>query len=123
MRSRILNLLLILTSQAGYLEWGGGNSTFLFKAEAEVISILITDPASVLHPLTLIPMVGQILVLVTLFQKTSGKVFTYCGIDTIGILLVLMPMVGVPGFNYRVILSTIPFLGIAFCRIRDHGKQ
>jgi len=120
MKSKLLNLLLILTSLAGFLEWGGGHHSFLFQAEAEVISKLLTDPASVFHPLTLIPMIGQILLLVTLFQKTPGKVLTYCGIGAIGILLALMFVIGLLGFNYKVILSTIPFLAIAFYTIRYH---
>lgn len=32
MKRKILNGLAVLTSLVGYLEWGGGNSSFLFQA-------------------------------------------------------------------------------------------
>ena len=53
MKSKILNLLLIVTSLFGYLEWGGNNSILLFQAEADIISKLFTDPTSVIHPFIL----------------------------------------------------------------------
>jgi hypothetical protein len=39
---------LLLTSLIGYLDWGGNNSTFLFQAEADVLSKLFTEPGSVI---------------------------------------------------------------------------
>lgn len=71
MKSKLLNFLLIVTSLLGYLEWGGDNHIFLFKAEAEILSKLFTDPLSVLHPFTLLPLAGQIILLITLFQKKT----------------------------------------------------
>ena len=38
MKSRIINLLLVITSLLGYLQWSGNNQAFLF--EAEVVSII-----------------------------------------------------------------------------------
>ena len=38
MKSKIYNLLLILTSLVGYLEWGRKNHQFLFEAEAEIFT-------------------------------------------------------------------------------------
>jgi hypothetical protein len=55
----------------GYLQWGGGNSMFLFQAEGEVFIKLFTNPAEALHPLTILPMLGQIILLITIFQKKA----------------------------------------------------
>jgi hypothetical protein len=118
MKGKLINLLLILTSMAGFLEWGGGNRLFLFQAEAEVIAKFMHDPGSVIHPFILLPMAGQILLLITLFQKTPGKWITYCGLAGIGILLAFMFFVGLISLNYKIILSTLPFLVIAFIAIR-----
>lgn len=71
MRQRLLNFCLILTSLFGYLQWGGGNSMFLFQAEGEVFIKLFTNPAEALHPLTILPMLGQIILLITIFQKKA----------------------------------------------------
>ena len=44
MKHKILNLALILTSLIGYLEWGGGNSMYLFQGELDIVRRLFTDP-------------------------------------------------------------------------------
>ena len=120
MKSKLLNFLLILTSLFGYLEWGGDSHSFLFQAEREVLSKLFTDPASVLHPLTLLPILGQILLLITLFQKQPGKMLTYIGIAGLGILLALIFFVGALGLNFKIMLTALPFLVLAVITIRHY---
>lgn len=120
MKSKILNFLLVLSSLAGYLEWGKDNKMFLFQAEAEIVSKLTNDPLSVLHPFTVLPFVGQILLLITLFQKKPGRILTYVGIGGIGILLALMFVIGLISLNVKILASTIPFLVLAFVTIRHH---
>lgn len=122
MKSKLLNLLLIVTSLIGYLEWGNNNSTFLFQAEADVISKMLTNPASVIHPLTILPMAGQLLLLITLFQKKPNNILTVAGIVGIGILLALMFVAGIIGLNIKIIFSVVPFLTIAFITIQHHRK-
>lgn len=122
MKSKILNFLLLITSLIGYLEWGGNNHIFLLKAEAEIISKLFSDPASVLHPFTIIPMVGQAMLLITLFQKQPNKVLTYISIGGLGILLGFMFVIGLMGLNYKIIFSTIPFLVVAVLAIMHYRK-
>lgn len=87
MKGKILNSLLILTSLLGYLEWGKDMHTFLFYIEAELLSKSLIDPISVLHPLTVLPMIGQLLLLVSLFQKNPNKTLSYIGIAELGLLL------------------------------------
>jgi len=74
MKRKAYNLGLLLTSLIGYLEWGGNNNTFLFQAEGEILSKLFTDPGSVVHPFTLLPMTGQLILIVTLFLKEPTKI-------------------------------------------------
>ncbi|HRJ28278.1 MAG TPA: hypothetical protein PLV21_10670 [Cyclobacteriaceae bacterium] len=118
MKGKILNGLLILTSLFGYLEWGKDNSVFLFQAEAEVISKLFTDPASAAHPFTILPLVGQLLLFITLFQKRPVNVLTYTGMAGIGVLLVFMFVIGVISLNFRIVFSTIPFLIVSFLTVK-----
>jgi hypothetical protein len=113
MKNKVLNFLLIITSLIGYLEWGGNNGSFLFQIEGEIFPKLFTDPRSVLHPFILLPLAGQVLLMVTLFQKTPNKTLTYIGMGGLGILLLFMLVIGLMGFNYRIIASTIPFLVVA----------
>lgn len=122
MKSKILNSLLIITSLLGYLEWGGNSRSFLFQAEAEIFSKLFTNPTSVLHPFTVLPMVGQVLLVVTLFQKTPSKTLTYLSIGSLGILLAFMFVIGLMSLNYKIIISTIPFIVVSVFAIRHYRK-
>ena len=76
-KSKLLNLLLILASLIGYLERGGKKICFLLQTEKEIILKLFTQPATVLHPFTVLPPIGQPLLVCTLFQKKPSKILTY----------------------------------------------
>jgi hypothetical protein len=112
MKSKILNFLLILTSLLGYLEWSNQH-TFLFQAEWVVLSKLLTDPMAALHPLTVLPLVGQMLLIFTLFQKQPSKILTFIAIGCLGLLLGFMFIIGLISVNFKIIGSTVPFLGLA----------
>ncbi|MBK8874308.1 MAG: hypothetical protein KBH11_07760 [Bacteroidia bacterium] len=84
MKPRILNLLLLLTSLIGYLEWGGNNHSFLFEIELEIIIKLFSRPFDVIHPLIVIPLIGQILLLATIIQRSPSNVLTYSGLAGLG---------------------------------------
>lgn len=123
MRAKLLNLLLIITSLFGFLEWGKGYYAFLFQAEYEVLRKLFTDTMSAVHPFTLLPLFGQILLLVTLFQKKTGKILTYIGIACLGLLLGLMFFIGILGMKFKIIISTLPFLVTAVTVIRKSIRK
>lgn len=123
MKIKWLNIGLILTSLLGYLEWGGGNSIFLVQAEWEIVLKLFTDPMSVIHPFVLLPLIGQLLLVLTLFQNRPGKRLTYWGMAGIGILLVLMFFIGLIGINLKVVLSTLPFLLLSIYTLKVIHKK
>jgi len=110
MKGKLLNLALVLTSLIGYLEWGSANRMFLFQGESLIISKLFIDPESVIHPFVLLPLFGQMLLITTLFQRRPAKWLTIIGMTSIAILLVLLFVIGVMSLNYRILLSSIPFL-------------
>lgn len=110
MKSKILNLFLIVTSLLGYLEWGKNTYTFLFQAEFEILIKIFKDTKSVLHPFTILPLIGQLILIITLFQKTPSKILTYIGIVSLSVLLLFMFLIGLMSMNYKIIFSTIPFI-------------
>jgi len=120
MHRKLLNLSLILTSLIGYLEWGKGQSAFLFQAEAQVLSMALSDPVAVIHPFTLMPVLGQIALGLTLFQRKAGKTLTYLGIAGLGVLLALMFVIGLISLNLKILSSTVPFLTLAAVTVRQH---
>jgi hypothetical protein len=119
MHAKILNTLLVLSSLIGYLEWSGNNHLFIVEAEREIILKLFTDTNSVIHPLIIIPIGGQILLVLTLFQKKANKIMTYLSIAMLGCLLYLMLFIGIFSFNYKIIISTLPFLFISIAIVRQ----
>lgn len=122
MKQKILNFLLIVTSLLGYIEWSGDSHTFLFQAEAEMLSKIFTNPSSVIHPFTVLPLLGQLLLLVTLFQKKPSKILTLIGIIGLGSLLAFMFVIGIISFNFKILFSTVPFLIIVFLVIKNQKK-
>lgn len=123
MKLKILNAVLIITSLLGYLEWGGDNSVFLFQSEYDVIIKLFTNPTAASHPFTLLPLLGQVLLLTTLFQEKPGKVLTYVGISCLGLLLGFMFIVGLLGLNFKIVISVLPFIMTAVYTLKQHQKQ
>jgi hypothetical protein len=122
MKTKILNFLLIITSLCGYLEWSGNNHIFLFKAEADIISKLFTNPISVVHPFTILPIVGQLLLLITLFQKYPSKILTFISIGGLGLLLGFICIIGLISLKFKIIISTIPFIIVSVLTIINYRK-
>lgn len=122
MKSKILNFLLIIFSLFGYLEWSGNNHLFLFEAEIEIFSKLFTRPISVLHPFIVLPIAAQFILLFTLFQKKPSKKLTYISIFCLGILLGFMLFIGIISLNYKIALSTIPFIVVSIVTMLHHRK-
>lgn len=122
-KGKLLMALVILTSLLGYLEWNGGNHTFLFVAEAELLSKLFKDPGSVAHPLTLLPLIGQFLLIIQLFQKKPRKLIIYICIIFLGLLLGLMFAIGIMSLNIKIAASTVPFLIASFFTIKHFRSQ
>lgn len=123
MEKRFLNVLAVITSLFGYLEWGAGNSTFLFVAEWEVLRRLVSEPLSVVHPFTMLPLFGQVLLIVTLFQRRPSKWLTYIGLGCLAILLLLMFVIGLISLNFKILLSTVPFIATAIFAIIEARKK
>ena len=122
-KDKLLNVCLILTSFIGYLEWGGNNSMFLLQGEIEIFSKFVKDSNSIVHPFILLPLIGQLLLLYTLFQKRTNKMVTYIGIGGIGILLLFMFLIGLISLNYKILISTIPFLITAVLTARNYHNR
>lgn len=97
----------------GYLEWGEDQRQFLFQMEAQILKLLFTDPASVLHPLILLPLTGQVLLLISLFQMKPRKILVFTGLGLLAVLLLLVLFTGIVSRHWWTVVSTLPFLGIS----------
>ena len=110
MKSKLLNLCVLLTSLIGYLEWGRDGHMFLAQGEAEIIVKLFRDPMSVIHPFTVVPFAGQLVLLYTLFQKRPSKILTYIGVACLSVLMLFIFLIGLISLDYKIALSVVPFI-------------
>lgn len=120
---KIIAAGLLISSLFVYLEWGGGYHTFIFQGEWEMFSKAIVDPMSALHPFVLLPLAGQIMLLYTLFQKVPGKRLTLIALGCLCVLVLFIAFVGVLSRNYKVVLSTIPFITFAVAALRVNRRN
>lgn len=107
----------------GYLEWSGNNHIFLYEAEAEILSKLFINPISVFHPLTILPIIGQLFLVISLLQKEPNKIISLIGISGLGLLLGFMFIVGLFTFNFKIIASTVPFISMSIYTIMYYKKE
>src|SRR5690349_982310 len=118
MTPRLINVAILATSLICYLEWGGGNSGFLFQMEFELFRK--DDLAnSFTHVMVLAPMAGQLILLFTVLQKNPGRRLTAVGIGLLSVLVLMIFLVGILSLNYKIFLSTLPFILCAILFIRN----
>lgn len=108
MKIRIATLAVILSSFIGYLEWGGEQSGFLLEME---MNILISGAKQALvHPAFLIPFIGQLLLLLTVFQREPKRWMIYLGTGMLALLLVFIFIIGILSQNVKILASALPFI-------------
>ena len=120
--TKLLNLLLVFSSLFGFLRWGGGNTMFLFEAEALIFSKVLVNPEEVIHPLIVLPVVGQILLIITVFQKAPNRILTIIGIILLSLLLGLILVIGLIEMDWRIVGSVLPFFMLVFLSVSKNRK-
>ncbi|MCF8254515.1 MAG: hypothetical protein K9H61_02585 [Bacteroidia bacterium] len=123
MKRKMLLFSTIIFSLLGYLEWGGNHQMFLFQMEAEIFSKIFIDPISIVHPFIILPLIGQILLVISLVQTEPSKILVYSGIAGLAVLYFFILLVGILGFKYKIALLTLPFLVSSFFLIRSFYKH
>jgi len=118
MNNKIKVLFLIISSLFVYLSWGKESAAFLFQMEYEIITKLFTKPLAALHPFTVIPMLGQLILLITLIQKTPNIVLLKIGIGCLLFLIGFVFIIGLLSRRIPIIVSTLPFITLAFFTLK-----
>jgi hypothetical protein len=116
---KIKHVLLLLSSLFVYLEWGGEQSAFLFMTEAVVLKNLLTAPSENLHPMIVLPFIGQVLLLVNILKKEMSDGMAQWGLGLLSVLILFVTFIGIWTANIKIILSVIPFLVTATLLLRE----
>jgi amino acid transporter len=120
---QLLNFCLLLSSLIAYLEWGGGNSTFLFQAEYDILFGASGTKETFAHPAVLIPLAGQLALLITLFQKRPNRILTLIGLISLSLLILFIFFIGLLSLNFKMALSALPFIVVGFFVLRYNRRN
>jgi hypothetical protein len=120
---KLLHLGLLISFQFGYLTWGTSHELFIYEGEYDILQKIGTSPANLIHPLILIPLLGQILLLFTLFQTNPSRRLGLLGMSCLSLLILLLFFIGISLPNYKMIGYSLPFLFMAFLTVKSHWKQ
>jgi hypothetical protein len=107
---RILIVLLLLSFQCCYLRWAGGHAAFIFQMEYELLFSNKVSASSFLHPAILLPLSGQVLLLISLFQHPPRRWFVIAGIALTVLLVLLILLAGLLSKDMVMILCCLPFI-------------
>jgi hypothetical protein len=112
---RIFPIGFLLAFLCCYLEWGGGNSGFLFQVEYDVL-FKSHNSESFKHPLVLIPFLGQLLLLAAIIWPHKKLIIT--GTILQGTLVFMVFLVGGLTLNLKILFSSFPFFLVLVVFIR-----
>jgi hypothetical protein len=120
---RFWNILLIISFLLGYLEWGKNQHIFIYQAIIELYQKGKVNPVSVLHPFTLLPLIGILLFLYTVFQKSPSRIISIIGAICMSSIMLMILIIGVIVPNFKMLISSLPFFTIAFFVIKSHWRK
>lgn len=113
--------LILLAFLIIYLEWPGDNSGFIFQMEYDLFTRDLSWH-TMLHPMIVVPLAGQLLLIGSIFYPNRRLIIT--SILLLGFLAILILLVGILALNWKIVLSTLPFVGMsAFFIIRGWKKK
>ncbi len=122
-RKKIINVIIILSSFIGYLEWGTNRHAYIFQVLFELFTKNIADTSSFLHPLILIPLAGLVMLLITIFQKKPKRVLSLIGLASLSTIMLLLLFIGIIDLNPKIIISTLPFVIAGVASLRLNWKR
>nr|WP_294777565.1 hypothetical protein [uncultured Flavobacterium sp.] len=100
---------LFLSSFIGYLEWGK-QSEFIFEIEYDLLLKMSASPEAFLHPFILLPLIGQIILLVSFLVPKPKFWLVLLASTGIALLFLMLLLIGLLNWNPKISLFALPFL-------------
>ncbi len=116
----ILIIGLLISSLFCYLEWAD-QSTFLWEVEWMLLSGKASE-GSLAHPFILVPLLGQLLLIASLFIKKSPFRLVFIGMAFIWLLAGMILLVGFLSLHTKILLSVLPYLLFSIASIVYYRK-
>lgn len=119
---RLLNLLLLLTFQLGYMEWPPHNSMFVFQAEYAIFTKTNQLIQNVTHPIILLGLLAQLVLLFAAIVPKFPKKINIIGIVILGLLMLLFLFISLLTKNSKMFAATLPYLSISIYYFWNYKK-
>lgn len=94
---------------------------FVFQLEWEILFGEHNKADSFMHPAVLFPFLGELFFIFALFQSKRWP--TVVGIILCGLLVLMFLLIGILEKDIRVLLSTLPFIGLSVFYFMNTKKQ
>ncbi len=85
---------------------------FIFEGEYEIFTNTKNWVSNFTHPVILIGIASQLLILYCAIAKNASKKLNNIALLLLTPVVVLFLLVGILSSNYKIILSTLPFLSL-----------
>ncbi|WP_421754146.1 hypothetical protein [Croceimicrobium sp.] len=112
-QARLYPLFLLLSTFLVYLEWGGAQRAFLVEMEVQLFRDLFQQPEHFAHPLILLPLFGQLLLIFLILKPQAKRLWPMLSIISIGLLLLFVLLGALLKWNPLMLLSVMPFMLIS----------
>jgi hypothetical protein len=100
---------LFLSSFIGYLEWGK-ESEYIGQVEYDLLFKISDSPEAVLHPFILLPLLGQIILLLSLLVPKPKFWLVFIASTGIALLYLMLLFIGLLDWNPQITLFSLPFV-------------
>ena len=118
---KIINIGLILSFQLCYLEWPN-NASFIFQAEYEIFTKTEQLIKNFMHPIILIGFASQAFILFAAIFKNFNSRLNFIGVISLTPIVLIFLAVGFISFNFKIIISTIPYMFFCFLYFKFKNK-
>ncbi len=119
---RYLNFLLFLSFQICYLEWPPHNSIFVFQAIFEIFSKTENLIDNFTHPIILLGLLTQLLLLLGVLNPKMNKKINAIGILLLSLLVLLFLLISILSLNLKMFVATLPYLSITIYFFWNYKK-
>jgi hypothetical protein len=121
--NRLFAILCLFSTFIIYFEWGTDQQEFLIEMEGEVLLKSLEQPKSVLHPLIIFPLIGQLLLVYIAIYPQARRILPILALSLFGILVFFVLLAGVSGGNTKMILFALPFVFLSSWWLIKRKKQ
>jgi len=116
-----INLGLIISFSVCYMEWGYDQASTVLETEYYVLFQKEFSRDTLTHPVILLGLLGQILILISAFR--FNKMVNIAGGVMLGLIVLLVLMAGILGRKLLMVASVIPFVFLCTALIVQIRKQ